>query len=249
MRIVVLAAGYAPRLHPMTLTQPKTLLPVADKPMIDYVLDNLSPIENVSHVYLVTNDKFVGNFQRWAADYQGFKMDLEIKIINDGSTEDANRLGAIADLLLVLKQEAIDDDILVVAGDNLFNKPLIDFGKFCVEKNAPVLGVYDVQTIDQARKYGVIAVDKEGVITKFEEKPANPPSTFIGIALYYYPKSVLPLIHQYVEEGNNPDQPGRLVQWMYEKTPVYAWTVPGIWYDIGSKETLEEANRIFRQNV
>ena len=171
----------------------------------------------------------------------------EIKwlVIDDGSTEDANKLGAIGDLQLVMNRENIDDDLVAVAGDNLFNKPLGDFGKFCVEKNAPVLGVYDVQTIEQARKYGVIAVDKEGRIAKFEEKPENPPSTLIGIALYYYPKSVLPMIHQYVDEGHNLDQPGRLVQWMYEQTPFYAWEVPGIWYDIGSKETLAEANRIF----
>src|SRR5690606_8869647 len=127
-------------------------------------------------------------------------------------------------------------------------KPLGEFARFCREKNAPVLGVYHVETGEQARKYGVIALDRNGQARKFEEKPENPPSTLIGIALYYYPKDVLPMIHQYVEEGNNPDQPGRLVQWMYPRTPFYAWTVPGIWYDIGSKETLEEANRIFRHN-
>jgi len=247
MRIVILAAGYATRLHPMTLTRPKPLLTVAGKPMVDYVLDHLAPFDNISHVYVVTNDKFAGHFQNWADRYQESKPDLHFKIVNDGSTEDANKLGAIGDLLLVLEQEHIDDDILVVAGDNLFNKPLGEFVKFCLEKNAPVLGVHDVQTVEQARKYGVVGLDKTGRITKFEEKPENPPSTLIGIALYYYPKAVLPLIHQYMAEGNNPDQPGRLVQWIYPRTPFYARTVPGIWYDIGSKETLDEANRIFGQ--
>ena len=88
-------------------------------------------------------------------------------------------------------------------------------------------------------------MDKEGRITFFEEKPKNPTSTLTGIALYYYPKSVLPLIKQYIAEGNNPDQPGRLVQWLYPKVPFYTWVVPGLWFDIGSKETLEEANQIF----
>ncbi len=247
MKCLLLGAGYATRLYPLTLTQPKPLLTVAGKPMIDYVLDNLAPIDGITHVYVVTNAKFAGHFQQWAATYGATQPKLNFKIINDASTDDTNKLGAIGDLHLVLKQEKFDDDLLVVAGDNLFNRPLGDFGKFCREKNAPVLGVYDVQTIEQARKYGVVALDKDGKITKFEEKPVDPPSTLIGIALYYYPKAVLPLIHQYMAEGNNPDQPGRLVQWLYPRLPFYTWTVPGIWYDIGSKETLEEANRIFGQ--
>lgn len=244
MKILILAAGYATRLFPLTLTQPKPLLPVAGMPMIDYVLDNLAPIDGVSQVYVVTNDKFAGHFQRWAENYRATKSPLDFKIINDGSTDDTNRLGAIGDLHLVLQQEQLDDDLLVVAGDNLFNKPLGEFAKFCREKNAPVLGVYDVQSLEKARKYGVVALDREGRISRFEEKPDNPPSTLIGIALYYYPKAVLPLIGQYVAEGNNLDQPGRFVQWLYPRMPFYTWTVPGIWYDIGSKETLEEANRI-----
>src|SRR2546426_1600736 len=100
-------------------------------------------------------------------------------------------------------------------------------------------------SLEQAKKYGVVELDRDGRITTFVEKPAQPASTLIGIALYYYPENVVSMIEQYIADGNNPDQPGRLVQWLYPRQPVYTWTVPGIWYDIGSKETLEEADRIF----
>jgi glucose-1-phosphate thymidylyltransferase len=102
-----------------------------------------------------------------------------------------------------------------------------------------------VGDLEQIKKYNAINLDGDGRITFFEEKPKNPTSTLTGIALYFYPKSTLPLIRQYIAEGNNPDQPGRLIQWFYPRLPVYTWKVPGLWYDIGSKETLEEANRIF----
>ncbi len=139
----------------------------------------------------------------------------------------------------------LDDDLIVVAGDNLFSQSVEEFGKFCRAKNAPVLAVYDVGNLEEIKKYNAITMDEDGRITFFEEKPKQPQSTVTGIALYFYPKASLPLIRQYVAEGNNPDQPGRLVQWMYPRTPFYTWRVPGLWFDIGSKETLDEANRIF----
>ncbi len=245
MKVLILAAGYATRLYPLTENQPKPLLEVAGKPMIEYVLDNIAPIGGIDCVYVVTNAKFAGHFQKWADAYRAAKSKLNFKIINDGSTDDTNKLGAIGDLHLVVKQENLDDDLIVVAGDNLFSESLQDFGKVCREKNAPVLGVYDVGSLEEIKKYNSISIDGDGKITFFEEKPKQPSSTITGIALYYYPKSTLPLIKQYIAEGNNPDQPGRLVQWLYPRTPVYTWVVPGLWFDIGSKESLEQANRIF----
>lgn len=245
MKVIILAAGYATRLYPLTLTRPKPLLPVAGKPMIDYVMDNLAPIGGIDQVIIVTNAKFASHFQKWADDYRGAKTPLKFTVVNDGSTDDTNKLGAIGDLHLVITRENLDDDLIVVAGDNLFSEPLADFGKFCREKNAPVLAVYDVGSLEDIKKYNAISYDATGRITFFEEKPEQPTSTMTGIALYFYPRHTIPQIKQYIAEGNNPDQPGRLVQWLYPRTPVHVWPVPGVWYDIGSKETLEEANRIF----
>jgi glucose-1-phosphate thymidylyltransferase len=245
MKVIILAAGYATRLYPLTLTQPKPLLPVAGKPMMEYVLDNLAPIPGLDRAYVVTNAKFASHFQMWSAGYRPSNSQLQFTVVNDGSTDESNRLGAIGDLHLVLTREAIDDEVIVVAGDNLFDHDLADFGRVARLKNAPVLAVYDVGDLEAIRKYNAITLDSEGRITFFEEKPAHPTSTLTGIALYYYPRSSLAMIKQYLAEGNNPDQPGRLVQWMYPRTPFYTWKVPGVWYDIGSKETLEEANRAF----
>jgi glucose-1-phosphate thymidylyltransferase len=245
MKVLILAAGYATRLYPLTLTQPKPLLPVAGQPMIEYVLDNLAPIGGIDRVYVVTNAKFAGHFETWSQAYRASGSKLDFTIVNDASTDDSNKLGAIGDLHLVITRENIQDDLIVVAGDNLFSQSLADFGRQCRKMNAPVLAVYDVGSLEEIKKYNSITLDAAGQITFFEEKPKNPTSTLTGIALYYYPKSTLPLIKQYVAEGNNPDQPGRLVQWLYPRTPFYTWRVPGIWFDIGSKESLEEANQIF----
>ena len=248
MKLIVLAAGYATRLYPLTLDQPKPLLPVAGKPMIEHVLDCLKPATEIDHIYIVTNAKFAGHFQAWADGFRTSHAGAPITIIDDRSTDDENKLGAIGDMNLVMDEARIDDDIVVVGGDNLFNQPLSGLGKYCGAHNAPVTGVYDVGNLDEIKKYNAIEIDEQDRITYFEEKPAQPKSTLTGIALYYYPKWSLALIKQYIAEGNNPDQPGRLVQWMYPRTPFYIWRVPGIWFDVGSKETLEEANRIFSQS-
>lgn len=245
MKLLILAAGYATRLYPLTLTQPKPLLPVAGKPMVDRVLENLAGLPGLDRVLIVTNNKFAPHFQQWADACRASKFRLDFTVINDGSTNDADKLGAIGDLQFVLEREKIDDDLVVVAGDNLFSQSLSEFGLFCKQRDEVALGVHDVGSLDEARKYGVVDVDASDRVTSFVEKPSDPQSTTIGIALYYYPRRYLGLVRQYIAEGNNPDQPGRLIQWIYPRQPVLAWRIPGIWYDIGSKETLEEANRLF----
>jgi len=245
LKLIVLAAGYATRLYPLTLNQPKPLLPVAGKPMLEHVLDNLMPIGEIDEIFVVTNAKFAEHFTRWAEDYKTGNTVRPITVINDQSTDDSNKLGAIGDMNLVLNEGHINDDIVVVGGDNLFSQSLGAFADYCCEKNAPVTGVYDVGNLEEIKKYNAIEIDEDDRITYFEEKPAQPKSTLTGIALYYYPRATLPLIRQYLADGNNPDQPGRLVQWMYQQTPFHVWRVPGIWFDVGAKETLEDANRIF----
>jgi len=249
MNILILAAGYATRLYPLTENKAKPLLDVAGKPMIEWVLDNLSPIPDIDRVYVVTNNKFAGAFEEWAAGYKSRGAKMEFTIVNDGSTSDADKLGAIGDIHYVLKTQNIShQDLLVVAGDNLFSQPVPGFAE-AAKKYPATLALYDVGDLEAIRKYNNVSVDADGVITHFEEKPANPTTTKTGIALYYYSKEVLPLIDTYVAEGNNSDQPGRLIQWLYPRVKVGTWDVPGTWFDIGSKETLVEANEAFRKFV
>ncbi len=237
MKLIVLAAGYATRLHPLTRDRPKHLLEVAGRPILDHVLERLAPI-GFDAIYVVTNSRFARAFRDWAAGRD------EILVVDDGTTDDANKLGAIGDLALVISQERIDDDVVVVAGDNLFSDSLEDFGRFARARQAPMVALYDVGDLAQMSKYNAIEVDGEGRVIYFEEKPAQATSTLMAIALYYYPRATLPEIRRYVDEGNNADQPGRLIEWLYPRTPVYTWPVPGDWLDIGSPETLREADAL-----
>ena len=241
MKLIVLAAGYATRLYPLTLNQPKALLPVGGRPMLDRVLEALAGVR-AEQTYVVTNAKFAPHVRDWAATRP------DVSVIDDGTTSDEDKLGAIGDIAFVLEQGAIDDDLVVVAGDNLFSDELVGFGEACRERNAPVLAVYDVGDLAEMSKYNSIETDADGRITYFEEKPAAATSTLTGIALYFYPREVLPLIRQYIAEGNNPDQPGRLIQWLYPRVAVYTWRVPGTWYDIGSAETLRAADEVFSRS-
>lgn len=245
MNVLILAAGYATRLYPLTLNKAKPLLEIAGKPMIEWVLDNLAAVPGLDTIFIVTNNKFAGDFQDWADSYQDRHPHFRFKIINDGSTSDDDKLGAIGDINLVLTRENLtESDLLIVAGDNLFSEPLTKFVDFAKRSEATV-GVYDVGELEAIKKYGMVMVDADGVITHFEEKPKEPKSTLAAIALYYYSREVLPLFTTYIAAGNNPDQPGRFLQWLYPRKPVKTFQITGQWLDIGSKETLEEANSIF----
>jgi glucose-1-phosphate thymidylyltransferase len=241
MKAVILAAGYATRLYPLTLDRPKALLDVGGRPMVEHLLQQLQGVDGLDGIYLVTNSKFAGAFRDWAAGWAG----AEVRIVDDGTADEETKLGAIGDLELTIRKAAIDDDLIVLAGDNLFSESLAPFGEFARQKNAPALGVYDVGDLEAIRRYNAIELDDDDRLTFFEEKPEQPRSTLTGIALYFYPRQSLGLVREYLEAGNNPDQPGRLVQWLYPRVPVYAWRVPGRWYDIGSAETLAEADRAF----
>jgi glucose-1-phosphate thymidylyltransferase len=238
VKLVVLAAGYATRLYPLTQDRPKHLLEIAGRPMLEHLLERL-PLGELDTIFVVTNAKFAPRFREWAERYPA-----EIDVIDDGTTADETRLGAIGDLDLVISTRNLDDDVIVAAGDSLFSDRLDGFVRFGREKRAPVVAVYDVGSLDAIKRYSAIAVDEEGRITSCEEKPEHPETTLAGVALYFYPRAILPLVRTYLDEDNNPDQPGRFVEWLYRRTPVHTWPVPGRWIDIGTHEALRDAEQV-----
>ena len=244
MNALILAAGYATRLYPLTLNKAKPLLVVGGRPIIEWVVNNLADVPDLETIYVVTNDKFAADFQAWSERYQDQHPEFKFKIINDGSKSDEDKLGAIGDINFVITGENLtQSSLLIVAGDNLFTESLTDF-VVCARETEATVAVYDVGDAEAIKKYGNIAVDADGIITRFEEKPANPQGTLAAIALYYYSPAVLSLLATYLAAGNNPDQPGRFVQWLYTRKPVKTFQIKGNWLDIGSKETLEDADRI-----
>lgn len=245
MNVLVLAAGYATRLHPLTLNKAKPLLEVAGRPMITRLMDSLAGVDGIETVYIVTNAKFAADFESWAKEYKEQRPEIRFVIVNDGSTSDDDKLGAIADIHLVLTREQIaNKDLLVLAGDNLFSDSLKDFVAQARATEAAV-AVYDVGDLEQMRKYANVTLDDHGVITQFEEKPPKPQTTLAAIAVYYYSATALEFFTTYIAAGNNPDQPGRFIQWLHTRKPVKGIRISGKWFDVGSKETLEEANEMF----
>jgi glucose-1-phosphate thymidylyltransferase len=245
MNALILAAGYATRLYPLTLNQPKPLLPVAGKPMIERVVEHLLPIADLNTLYIVTNHKFAQQFFDWTNDYRRRNKAAQLEVVDDGSTSDADKLGAIGDIFFALeKRNLYGADLLVVAGDNLFSESLAHFADFAREHPATI-AVYDVKSLDEAKKYNQLTTNPAGIVTDFIEKPTHSLSTLCGIALYYYTPEALRLLKTYLAEGNNPDQPGRFVQWLHKRVDIFTYPIDGLWYDIGSHESLADANTVF----
>ncbi len=241
MKAIVLAAGYATRLRPLTETIAKPLLPVGGRPLLDWICDNVEDVEEVDGVHVVTNARYTPDFERWAATRGAHVHD-------DGTLSNEDRLGAIGDVAFVVARAGLGgDDLLVIGGDNLFEYSLSDFVAFWRDKGrASAVALYDCGDLELAAQYGVVAVDADDRVVGFEEKPAHPASTLVSTATYLYHRDHVPLIERYLREGNSPDQPGNLVAWLHTREPVYGYRFAGEWFDIGNHEQLLVADNRLR---
>ena len=245
MNALVLAAGYATRLRPLTDDVAKSLLPVGGRPMLDWILDKLEEVESLDAIHVVTNSRYAHDFDEWAAVSE---KRLPIVVHDDGTSSNDDRLGAIGDIELTVERAGLGyDDLLVVAGDNLFDFSLAGLVDWWREKEtASALALYDCGDLELATHYGVVAVDSEGRVRSFVEKPSDPASTLVATATYVYHRDHVALVGSYLAEGGTPDAPGNFLAWLHKREPVYGYTFDGSWLDIGNHDQLLVADNLLR---
>jgi glucose-1-phosphate thymidylyltransferase len=245
MRILLLAAGYATRMHPLTLDQAKPLLEIGDRAVISRLLDTLLLKGSVEEILVVSNHKFAADFEAWAGSYRPIKGESPpIRVIDDGSTSDTDKLGAIGDMALGMSS-APEDDWLVAAADNLLESDLSAQLALLEEHGDAVLTLRRIEGVIPPSTYGEVHVTAEGIVTGFIEKPKVPSSDLVSVGLYLYPRSITAKIREYLDSGGNPDAPGYLVAWLAERETVRSHVLEGLWWDIGSLEALAEARAVY----
>ncbi len=253
MRVLIIAAGYATRLYPLTRDFPKPLLEVGGQTILDHLVDQIREIGGVEQVHLVTNHRFVGHFDKWAADrtlqsrkdgraHSGIRLD----ILDDGTTSNEDRLGAIGDMQFAIQKRGIEDDLLVCAADNILQFPL----KRAVQafRGNPVshICVREEPDVEDRKRRGVVVLDDANRVTEFQEKPEQPKSEWVALPIYIYPSSVLPSVRTYLEQGRSADAPGSFVEWLCSTELVQAHKIEGEVLDIGNPESLEKARESMR---
>lgn len=248
MKAVLLCAGYGTRLYPLTRDKPKHLLDVGGKPILEHLLDKVQDVDAVDSVYLVTNAKFFYSFLEWAKDYAYRNPRAKrIEILNDGTDSNDARLGALGDVLFAIKKKGVKEDLLLIAADNLFDFQLTGMKKLFDQKGKTVIALFDVKDRSLARHYGVVQVDGDSKLVHFVEKPEHPQSTLVSTGIYFLPQRDLRLLDVYVKYGYSTDKIGSFFEWLHKKEDVYCYTALERWYDIGTKEQLEEASRHYAQ--
>ena len=241
MKCLFLAAGYATRLYPLTENFPKPLLEVAGKPILDWLIDDMTQSGLIDEFIVISNHKFAHIFEDWAAKH----TQLSIKVIDDGTNSNEARLGAVKDIQFAIEQLQLDDDLLVMAGDNLLDFSLADFIRYAIGKQATCIMRYYEANEVRLHKSGVAEVAADDRVLSFVEKPAEPRSHWCVPAFYYYIREDSHKIQQAIDNGCGTDAPGSFISWLCGHTNVYAWEMPGQRYDIGNLESYEQVKRVF----
>lgn len=248
MKAIILAAGYATRLYPLTENLPKALLPIGKKVMLDYLVEGLAQTEAIDDVHIVTNHRFAAQFEDWvaAATAENRYPSLAFSVWDDGTTSNEDRLGAIGDMDFVLRNAKIDDDVLVAASDNFFTFPLRLFYDEFIKQDRDMLLAGRIDDIETLRRFAVATLDAEGLVTSLVEKPSDPASNTGIYALYIYKNKTIARLGEYIAAGNNPDSPGRFPEWLFRTGhPLGAYVFEGECVDIGTVESYEEVRRRF----
>ncbi|MDH7569127.1 MAG: nucleotidyltransferase family protein [Armatimonadota bacterium] len=242
MNALILAAGYATRLYPLTIDRPKPLLPVGGRPIIDYLLDEVESVPGLREIFVVSNHRFADRFRDWAASGRRTKP---VHILDDGSNAPDERLGAIGDIAWAIEATGISGELLVSAADNLFPFRFRDFADFAASKGADCITCHRRPGVERLRRTAIIERAPDGRVVRFEEKPKEPWSDLAVPPVYLYRGETLPLFAQYLAEGNNPDAPGHFVPWLLARRPVYAFLFDAEVIDVGDLQSYQAACAAF----
>lgn len=234
MKCLILAAGYATRLYPLTENFPKPLLEVGGKTILDHLIDDIDLSGKVSEYIVVTNHKFAAYFEKWALGKKGKPC---ISVVDDGTSTNETRLGAVKDILFAVEKRGVNEDLLVIAGDNLLDFSLCGFIKYAENKKASCIMRYYEPSFEKLLKCGVVTVDSDDLVTEMTEKSPNPATHWCCPPFYYYTRADLNLVPKGIESGCGTDAPGSFVAWLCGQTRVYAMEMPGSRYDIGNLES------------
>ena len=235
MKCIIIAAGYATRLYPLTENFPKPLLEVGGKPILDHLIDDAEPM--IDEFVVVTNHKFAKIFEDWA------KTKKNVRIIDDGTQTNETRLGAVKDIQLAARD--IEDDVLVMAGDNLLDFSLKGFVEFAKEKRTSCVMCHEENDLKKKQKTAIITIDDENKILSYEEKPKEPKGNLAVPPFYVYRHEDIRRIQEALDEGCGYDAPGSFAAWLSHKTPMHAYIMPGHRYDIGDLKSYEDVKRRF----
>jgi glucose-1-phosphate thymidylyltransferase len=247
MKALILAAGYATRLYPLTKKYPKPLLEVKGRPIIDYIIDKLDSVSSIDEIYIVTNSKFISEFRKWV---KVVKSPKKITLVNDLTKNNQDRLGAIGDINFVVKKKKVQEDLLVVGGDNLFSGSLSGFLD-AAGKNIsnPCIGLFRLKRKQDASRYGVVKLNSSRKVVSFQEKPKHPGSNLVAMCLYYISKNHLNLLNAYTQDKKIKvgvaDATGSYIAWLKDKVDVYGYVFSGSWFDIGDYKYLNTAKEKF----
>ncbi|MBE6957659.1 MAG: nucleotidyltransferase family protein [Ruminococcaceae bacterium] len=241
MKCLILAAGYATRLYPLTENFPKPLLKVGEKTILDWLVDDIHTCGVVDEYVVISNHKFAHHFEEWAKTKA-----QKITVVDDGTDSNETRLGAVKDIQFAIDKLALDDDMLVIAGDNVLDFSLCKFIAYAREKGTSCVMRYYEASEAKLRKSGVISPDENGKILFMEEKPAEPKANWCCPPFYYYTKQDARLVQKGIDSGCGTDAPGSYIAWLCGQTTVHAMEMPGSRYDIGNLESYETVKATYK---
>jgi len=241
MKCFILAAGYATRLYPLTENFPKPLLQVGEKTILDWLVDDIDTLSLVDEYVVISNHKYASHFETWAA-----QKPQRITVVDDGTSTNETRLGAVKDIQFAIDRLSVDDEMLVIAGDNVLDFSLTRFLAYAKEKQTSCIMRYYESDTARLRKCGVAEVDENDRVLSLEEKPSEPRSHWCTPPFYFYTKEDARLVKVGIAEGCGTDAPGSYIAWLSKQVPVHSMEMPGSRYDIGNLESYKQVQQTYR---